>query len=52
MIRVTTLYASGSGASALYYTGYLTKADGEQRAALDTDTSVPDDGAVMALSGG
>ena len=26
--------------------------DGEQRAALDTDTSVPDDGAVMALSGG
>lgn len=26
--------------------------DGEQRAALDTDVSVPDDGAVMALSGG
>jgi len=30
MIRVTTLYASGAGASAEYYTGYLTKADGEQ----------------------
>ena len=29
MIRVTTLYASGAGASAAYYTGYLTKADGE-----------------------
>jgi conjugative relaxase-like TrwC/TraI family protein len=29
MIRVTTLYASGAGASAEYYTGYLTKADGE-----------------------
>ncbi len=26
--------------------------DGEQRAALDSDVSVPDDGAVMALSGG
>ncbi len=30
MIRVTTLYASGAGVSAAYYTGYLTKADGEQ----------------------
>jgi conjugative relaxase-like TrwC/TraI family protein len=30
MIRVTTLYASGAGASAEYYTGYLTKADGER----------------------
>ncbi|MEJ7800397.1 MAG: MobF family relaxase, partial [Ilumatobacter sp.] len=30
MIRVTTLYASGAGASAVYYTGYLTKADGER----------------------
>ncbi len=30
MIRVTTLFASGAGASAEYYTGYLTKADGEQ----------------------
>ncbi len=29
MIRVTTLFASGAGASAAYYTGYLTKADGE-----------------------
>lgn len=29
MIRVTTLYASGAGVSAEYYTGYLTKADGE-----------------------
>jgi len=29
MIRVTTLYASGAGASAEYYTGYLTKPDGE-----------------------
>ena len=29
MIRVTTLYASGAGTSAEYYTGYLTKADGE-----------------------
>ena len=29
MIRVTTLCASGAGASAEYYTGYLTKADGE-----------------------
>jgi len=29
MIRVTTLFASGAGASAEYYTGYLTKADGE-----------------------
>jgi conjugative relaxase-like TrwC/TraI family protein len=29
MIRVTTLYASGAGASAEYYTSYLTKADGE-----------------------
>ena len=24
MIRVTTLYASGAGVSAAYYTGYLT----------------------------
>jgi hypothetical protein len=30
VIRVTTLYASGAGASAEYYTGYLTKADGER----------------------
>jgi hypothetical protein len=30
VIRVTTLYVSGAGASAAYYTGYLTKADGEQ----------------------
>jgi len=30
MIRVTTVYASGAGASAEYYTGYLTKADGER----------------------
>jgi conjugative relaxase-like TrwC/TraI family protein len=30
MIRVTTLYASGAGASTEYYTGYLTKADGER----------------------
>ena len=30
MIRVTTLYASGAGVSAAYYTSYLTKADGEQ----------------------
>ena len=30
VIRVTTLYASGAGVSAAYYTGYLTKADGEQ----------------------
>ena len=30
MIRVTTLYASGAGVSAAYYTGYLTKADGER----------------------
>jgi conjugative relaxase-like TrwC/TraI family protein len=29
VIRVTTLFASGAGASAAYYTGYLTKADGE-----------------------
>ncbi len=29
VIRVTTLYASGAGVSAAYYTGYLTKADGE-----------------------
>ena len=29
MIRVTTLYAAGAGVSAAYYTGYLTKADGE-----------------------
>jgi len=29
VIRVTTLYASGAGASAAYYTGYLNKADGE-----------------------
>jgi conjugative relaxase-like TrwC/TraI family protein len=29
VIRVTTLFASGAGASAEYYTGYLTKADGE-----------------------
>ena len=30
MIRVTTLYAAGAGVSAAYYTGYLTKDDGEQ----------------------
>ncbi len=30
VIRVTTLYAAGAGVSAAYYTGYLTKADGEQ----------------------
>ncbi len=30
MIRVTTLYASGAGVSAAYYTGYLTQADGER----------------------
>jgi conjugative relaxase-like TrwC/TraI family protein len=30
MIRVTTLFASGAGASAEYYTGYLTKAAGER----------------------
>jgi conjugative relaxase-like TrwC/TraI family protein len=29
VIRVTTLFAAGAGASAAYYTGYLTKADGE-----------------------
>ena len=29
MIRVTTLFASGADASVAYYTGYLTKADGE-----------------------
>lgn len=29
VIRVTTLYATGAGVSAAYYTGYLTKADGE-----------------------
>jgi hypothetical protein len=30
MIRVTTLYASGAGVCDAYYTGYLTKAEGEQ----------------------
>lgn len=30
MIRVTTLYASGAGVSAAYYTSYLTNADGER----------------------
>ena len=29
MLRVTTLYASTAAATALYYTRYLTQADGE-----------------------
>ncbi len=30
MIRVTTLYAGSAGATAAYYTKYLTQADGEE----------------------
>ena len=35
VLRVTTLYAATASTTALYYTRYLTQADGEQPGAVD-----------------